>query len=225
MAARVDHLVIAAATLDAGVAWCEATLGVLPAPGGEHPLMGTHNRVLRIATVDYPRTYLEIIAVQAGRTPQRPRRWFDLDDETVRDTLERSGPRLLHFVASVPDAPAAVTALKRMAIDRGEPLPASRMTQRGLLQWQITVREDGQRLFDGTLPTLIEWGEVHPASGLPESGVTLQSLSATHPRATALRNAYEAIGLQGVTVKDGAPNLCAVLETPRGRVQLASEGL
>jgi hypothetical protein len=46
----VDHLVIAAASLEEGVAWCEATLGVTPGPGGEHPLMGTHNRLLRIAT-------------------------------------------------------------------------------------------------------------------------------------------------------------------------------
>ena len=94
MAARVDHLVIAAASLDEGVAWCEATLGVTPGPGGEHPLMGTHNRLLRIATVDYPRAYLEIIAIQPGRAAQRPRRWFDLDDEQVQGELARGGPRL-----------------------------------------------------------------------------------------------------------------------------------
>src|SRR3954469_5379712 len=103
MAARVDHLVIGASSLEQGLAWAEATLGVVPGAGGEHPLMGTHNRLLRIATVDFPRTYFEIIAVQPGRTPQRARRWFDLDDETVRDRLLRSGPRLLHFVASVHD--------------------------------------------------------------------------------------------------------------------------
>ena len=34
----VDHLVIAAATLDEGVAWCEATLGVTPGPGGRHAI-------------------------------------------------------------------------------------------------------------------------------------------------------------------------------------------
>jgi len=225
MAARIDHLVIAAATLEQGVAWCEATLGVVPAPGGEHPLMGTHNRVLRIATVDYPRAYLEIIAIQPGRTPQRPRRWFDLDDETVRDALARGGPRLLHFVASVPDVRAAVNAWQSLRIDRGEPAAASRMTPRGLLAWQITVRDDGQRLFQGALPTLIEWGETHPASALPESGVTLQALTATHPQAASLRNAYEAIDLQGVSVREGRPDVCAVLETPRGRLQLTSEGL
>ena len=37
MTAQVDHLVIAASTLDEGVAWCERTLGMTPGPGGEHP--------------------------------------------------------------------------------------------------------------------------------------------------------------------------------------------
>lgn len=225
MQARVDHLVVAAASLEQGVAWCEATLGVVPGPGGEHPLMGTHNRLLRIATVDYPRAYFEIIAVQPGKTPQRARRWFDLDDETVRDTLARSGPRLLHFVASVPDAKAAVASWRDLDLDAGEPVAASRMTPRGLLAWEITLRPDGQRQLQGLLPTVIEWGSTHPASSLPESGITLQALVATHPQAARLRAAYEAIGLHGVTVKDGPANLCAALETPRGRIKLASEGL
>jgi len=223
--ARVDHLVVAAASLEEGAAWCEATLGVAPGPGGEHPLMGTHNRLLRVATVDYPRAYFEIIAVQPGRAPQRATRWFDLDAESVRDGLRQRGPRLLHFVASVPDVRAAVAAWTELGIERGEAVQASRMTPRGLLEWQITVREDGQRLFDGVLPTLIEWGATHPASAMPESGITLQSLVATHPEAPRLRAAAEAIALQGVAIKQGPASLCAVLETPRGRVRLDSEGL
>lgn len=225
MNARVDHLVVGAASLEQGVAWCETTLGVTPGPGGEHALMGTHNRVLRIATVNHPRAYLEIIAVQPGRAPQRSRRWFDLDDEAVRDALRREGPRLLHFVASVAGIAPAVEALRHLGVDRGTPTAASRETPRGLLEWQITVRDDGARLAAGTLPTLIEWGAVHPAAGLPESGVTLQSLCAYTEDAPHLQRAYEAIGLQGVAVKTGAPRLCAVLETPRGRVTLDSKGL
>lgn len=225
MVARVDHLVIAASSLDEGAAWCEATLGVTPGPGGEHPLMGTHNRLLRIATVDYPRAYLEIIAVQPSRQPQAARRWFDLDDETVRDTLRDQGPRLLHFVASVPDLQLATAALRAADIDRGEVVSASRMTPRGLLQWQISIRPDGQRLFDGVLPTLIEWGPIHPAAAMAESGITLQALSQRHPQAAELRTAQAPLGLQGVTLKEGPASLCAVLDTPRGRVKLESAGL
>jgi len=87
------------------------------------------------------------------------------------------------------------------------------------------VRADGQRLFGGVLPTLIEWGAAHPAAGMPESGVTLQALVASHPEAPRLRAAADAIALQGVAIKEGPPNLCAVLEGPRGRIKLESRGL
>ena len=60
--ARIDHLVVVADSLAAGEAWCERVLGVRPGPGGEHPMMGTHNRLLRIATVDHPQAYFEVIA-------------------------------------------------------------------------------------------------------------------------------------------------------------------
>ena len=36
-AARVDHLVVAAESLDQGVQWCEAMLGITPQAGGEQP--------------------------------------------------------------------------------------------------------------------------------------------------------------------------------------------
>ena len=226
--AQVDHLVVVASTLEQGVAWCEATLGVTPGPGGEHALMGTHNRLLRVATVDYPRAYFEVIAINPEASEvQRTRanRWFDMDSRVVRATVASEGPRLLHFVANVPDVQAAVAVLAQQDIDRGPAIAASRMTPRGLLQWQITVRDDGQRLFDGCLPTLIQWGEVHPAGGMPDSGISLQSLCVTHPQADRLRNAYEALGLRSVTLKTGPANLSAVLQTPRGRVQLESKGL
>jgi hypothetical protein len=224
--ARIDHLVVLAPTLDEGVAWCEATLGVTPGPGGRHPLMGTHNRLLRIATVDFPRAYFELIAVEPQVRPEREGpRWFDLDDEQVRDTLRRQGPRLAHFVANVSDVRSAAAALAALDIDRGEVLRASRETPRGLLEWQITVRTDGRRLFDGCLPTLIQWGDVHPAAGMADSGVVLQSLTVTHPEGARLKSAFDAVGLERVTALVGPPNLCAQLVTPRGGVRLESKGL
>lgn len=228
MNARLDHLVIVAPTLDEGAAWCEATLGVAPsAGGGEHPQMGTHNRLLRIATVDYPRAYLEVIAINSGAADAvlaRPKRWFDMDSPALRRRVAAHGPQLVHFVASVPGLRAACDALRALGIDRGAPMHASRMTPRGLLEWQITVRDDGQRLFDGALPTLIQWGETHPGASMPESGVTLHSLCVTHPQAQQLAAAYEAIGLQGVTLAEGPANVCAKLHTPRGCVRLESGG-
>ena len=225
--ARLDHLVVLADSLAQGAAWCEAELGVRPGPGGTHALMGTHNHLLRVATVDFPQAYLEIIAIDPAPPGGRPARtrWFDMDDTLLRDAVRQHGPRLVHWVAQVPDAPAAVQALARRDIDRGEVLAASRMTPRGPLQWEITVRPDGRRLFDGCLPTLIQWGQAHPVAGMPESGVTLHGLSVTHPEAEALRGALDAVGLDHVPVQSGPANLCALLITPRGRVRLESKGL
>jgi len=230
MHAEIDHLVIAAARLDEGVQWCEAALGVTPGAGGAHPLMGTHNRLLTLAGAGFPRCYLEIIAIDPGQRPARgagQRRWFDLDDPALQADLAANGPRLVHLAARVPDAHAAVRALaaEPLRIDRGEVLQASRETPAGRLEWQITVRDDGRRLFDGALPTLIQWGPVHPADAMPASGITLTDLGASHPRADELRTALATIGLShAIEVFAGAPNLIATLETPRGRVVLASKG-
>ena len=225
---QVDHLVIAASTLADGVAWCESILGITPGPGGEHPLMGTHNRLFSIASPMHPSAYLEIIAINRGAACARiqsEKRWFDLDNEAVKLSLKQNGPQLLHFVASTPKATPAIEALADLNIDPGELIAASRMTTHGLLSWQITVRADGQRLLNGTLPTLIEWGDVHPTQHMAASGVTLQSLTACQPDAHQLRAAYAALNLQGVAVLQGQANLTATLQTPRGLITLQSKGL
>lgn len=230
-AAQIDHLVVAAATLAEGVAWCEATLGVVPGPGGQHPLMGTHNRLLGLGGERFARCYFEIIAIDPAAVPARARhqrRWFDLDDPVLQAALAKDGPRLVHWVARVPDARAAVHALasEPMHVDRGQVLAASRDTPQGRLSWEITVRDDGQRLFYGALPTLIEWGAMHPADHFAPSGLSLLALEATHPRPEVLRPALSTVGAQDlVAVTAGAPNFMARLMTPRGPVTLESKGL
>jgi hypothetical protein len=221
--AQVDHLVVAARSLDDGVAWCREVFGFEPAAGGAHPLMGTHNRVFRIASANFPRAYFEIIAIDGAAPRPAHKRWFDLDDERLQAAIV-PGPRLVHFVASTNGAASAVAALSEFGIDRGPLLAAERDTPAGLLRWKISVRPDGARLFDGALPTLIEWDSRHPADSLPDCGVTLVSLAATHPQAAQLRRSFDAIGLQQVAVLEGAANLVAELDTPRGRVRLESQG-
>ena len=228
MSTQVDHLVIAATSLAEGVAWCESTLGITPGPGGEHPLMGTHNRLFKVSSAEYPAAYFEIIAINSGAFDARiagTKRWFDLDDSSLQHTLATTGPRLIHFVANMTQAGQGADSLAQLKIDRGPLLEASRMTPSGLLAWKITVRNDGQRLFNGTLPTLIEWGAVHPAHNMAESGVSLQELAVWHPQSNLLRAAYQAIDLHGVGITQGAPDLVATLHTPKGTVQLHSQGI
>jgi Glyoxalase-like domain len=235
MKTQIDHLVVVAQTLAQGVQWCEATLGITPGPGGEHPQHGTHNRLFKIATPTHPLAYLEIIAIDpAAKRPvsSTAKRWFDMDDPALQVAVATE-PRLVHFVANTTDIQAARQALKAQGIERGPAVQASRHSRRGVLQWQITVREDGQRLFNGALPSLIQWGKpeaaeplrLHPRNSLPRSGVTLQSLAVTHPTAPKLQAAYEALGLGGIPVDTGPANLIVTLHTPRGEVQLQSHGI
>ena len=226
MSAALDHLIVIADSLDAGVAWCEQTLGVTPGPGGQHPLMGTHNRLLRIDSPGWPRAYLEIIAIEPGVQPLREpplRRWFDMDDAALMAQVRTQGPRLLHWVARTDPLAQALTATQAAGWDRGEALQASRMTPQGLLAWQISVRPDGQRLLDGVLPTLIEWSTVHPADAMPASGVTLRQLRLQHPQHNRLQTWAKAIGLGQVEWQDGPAAVQATLETPRGQVVLSSQ--
>ena len=244
---QIDHLVIVAKTLEQGVQWCETTLGITPNPGGEHAQFGTHNRLFKIATPSHPLAYLEIIAInpgakQAGNTPaisknesknaDAKKRWFDMDDAALQDAVAIA-PRLVHFVAQTDDIQAGRAALKALGIDRGAAVEASRHTRKGRLEWKITVRDDGQRLFNGTLPSLIQWGKstdaeplrLHPRNTLPRSGVSLQSIAVTSPTVDKLLAAYEAIGLTGVTLAEGPANITVTLKTPKGIVTLQSQGI
>lgn len=235
MKTHIDHLVIVAKTLEQGVQWCEATLGITPGPGGEHAQYGTHNRLFKIATPAYPLAYFEIIAINPGAKKTGSTtalRWFDMDNSALQAAVAIE-PRLVHFVANTTEIQAARIALKTLGIERGPAMAASRHSRRGLLQWQITVREDGQRLFEGALPSLIQWGKpddaeplrLHPRNSLPRSGVSLQSIAISHPSAPKIQAAYEAIGLTGIAIDTGPANLIATLKTPKGLVTLQSHGI
>jgi hypothetical protein len=212
-----DHLVLAARTLDEGVAWCERTLGITPESGGRHALMGTHNRVFSIASEAFPRAYFEIIAIDPDAPDPGRARWFDLDEADLQADLARE-PRLVHWVARCNDLDAALVALARAGVDGGRVLQASRTSPAGELRWRIAVPDDGVRQFRGALPLLIEWGEMHPTDSLPASGVTLSALALdAGPDRAPLR----ALGLERHLAGAGAP-ITATLATPHGNVTLAS---
>jgi len=217
VSAQVDHLVIAAHTLEQGTQWCERVLGATPTPGGKHVAMGTHNRLLAIASAAYPQAYLEIIAIDPDAPPPSRARWFGLDDAALQARL-REGPRLLHVVARTNRLDATLSALAVQGIDAGPAVAAERASPNGMFRWRIAGRADGQLLFGGALPTLIEWQGMHPTDHLPQSGVALQSLTLGGLPATVA----PALALQDVGQAPGAA-LRAVLDTPRGPVELSSD--
>jgi hypothetical protein len=166
----LDHLVVAARTLEEGAAWLAQCLGAATVPGGKHAGMGTHNRLLSLGG----RTYLEVIAIDPeAPAPARPR-WFGLDRPEVQAALAKS-PRLLHWVCRCDDLEAARVVAPGAF---GTVLPFAR----GDYRWRITVPDDGAPPMQGELPTLIEWeGDRHPSDDLPESGCVLRRLTVELP--------------------------------------------
>lgn len=202
--ADIDHLVVAAADLEAGSAWLEERLSVPLAAGGKHAAMGTHNRLLRLG----PQLYLELIAIDpAAPPPDRPR-WFGLDDPALQARLAER-PHLIHWVARCENVPApAGTDMLDMA--------------RGDYRWRIGVPADGRLPGDGLIPSLIQWlSPAHPAERLPEAGCALMKLEGFHAEPTRIHGALAALGLTDALAlyaagPDAAPGLAAYLKTPGG---------
>lgn len=216
----IDHLAIAAGTIEDGVAWARKTLGVEVPKGGAHPQMGTHNHLLRLGTG----LYLEIIAIDPDApAPHRPR-WFALDDPALRRALD-IGPRLIAWIARTPDI-RATAARSPVPLGPVEPM------RRGALEWLITIPADGSPPEGGAMPILIQWPEdrPHPTEGMPDLGCRLLGLDIGHPEPERLDAALDAIGLDrsggpvAVRRGTGAPSLTARLSTPAGVVTLGSGG-
>lgn len=168
----LDHIVIAAPSVSEGVAYVRDLTGIDMPKGGEHPLMGTHNHLLRLDTD----TFLEVIAVNPDAPrPDRPR-WFGLDHPVPQ-------PRLAHWVVRCADM-AAMRPL--LPDDLGPPLALTR----GDLSWLLTVPENGALPFDGAMPSLLEWqADPLPPTQMTGAGASLTALTITHPRANEIRGA------------------------------------
>jgi hypothetical protein len=215
IASTLDHIVIVASVLEEGVDFCEKKLGVKLAKGGEHVRVGTHNFLLNLGGD----VYMEVIAVNPKAAATDCPRWFGMDWPDQRKRAA-DGPYLATFVARTNDISRAVTLLPQLG-------PARDM-QRGALEWQITIRDDGALLEGGTLPTVIQWPDgVHPTRIMPGAECGLVRLEAFHPQPSLLRKAWTSIGLvedDRLCISEAAvtsPHLVAHIATPGGIVTLA----
>ena len=208
---ELDHLVVGAATLAAGIAFVAELTGDAPVHGGKHVTMGTHNALMRLG----PRVYLEVIAIDPDGAKPSHRRWFDLDDVALRGELAE-GPRLIAWVARTPD-------LERASAASSIALGTIRSFERGDYRWRLTVPDDGHRPAKGIVPALIQWDvPMHPADLLPASNVSIVELAASHPDPAPVRAALTALGVADrlKVSYDRETRLVAMLRTPRGTIAL-----
>src|SRR5262252_2609059 len=210
MRCELDHLVVACKDLDQGTAWLIDRLGVEPQPGGKHPLMGTHNRLLRVGAG----CYLELIAIDPDApAPARPR-WFSLDAPEMQARLAE-GPELVTWAVRTDKIVEAVTRVPELG--------QVHAVTRGAYAWRITIPEDGSLQFGGLLPTVIQWdSDAHPAAALEPRGFELQELTLAHPMSAGLVTMFRALRISGpVELKAGPKELAALLRTPKGLVEIS----
>ena len=205
--ARVDHLVYATHDLNRGVEEIEKLLGVRATPGGQHPGRGTRNALITLG----PAIYLEIIAPDPEQPPPKTPRPFGIDG------LKES--RLVAWAANASDLGRLRDEAERKGARLGEVMSGSRRRTDGvLLSWRYT---DPQTvLADGLVPFFIDWGQSpHPARTAAQ-GASLIALRAEHPDAQRVQRLLNELGLD-LPVQTGAtPALVAIIDSPRGRVEL-----
>jgi hypothetical protein len=202
---KLDHLAVSCTDLAEGAAHIEATFGVELATGGEHPDMGTHNRLLSLG----PEAYFEVIAIDPKATPPNRPRWFNLDNFY-------GPPRLTNWIVQTHDMDEALAELPD---GFGKPMSL----QRGDLRWKMAIPDNGILPWGGWAPAIIQWlGDAHPAPRLPEANVRLESLRLKHPEAEEIAQTLAPLMPRDTAMfqVNAEPSLTATFLTPTGQATL-----
>jgi hypothetical protein len=205
----VDHLLVGAPDLDAGIAWFEQRTGVRAQTGGSHPGVGTRNALVSFGR----RQYLEIIA------PDPAQSTFDFDI----DLRKLPGPRLVTWAISTPDIEGAVAAARRDKLQISDPNDGSRRRPDGsVLRWRSAgVLASLAEADVDPVPFFIQWAadSRHPSVDAP-SGCRLVDFEIAAPDPEKLEAVLASLGVDATVSRAGHVQLTATLETPAGRVTL-----
>lgn len=203
----VDHLLLGAPDLDAGIAWFEARTGVKAAIGGVHPGAGTRNALASLGG----RQYLEIIAPDPAQSAFN----FQIDLRKL------AAPRLVTWAASTTDIDATTAAATKAGYKVFGPRDGSRARPDGVtLHWRtlgVLAGLAGPEV-DPT-PFFIQWAadSKHPSSDSPP-GCRLAALELRHADPAKLKSALLNLGIDATVKPSKTAGLRATLETPKGHV-------
>jgi len=204
LAATCDHLLWGAADLDAAVAELAERTAVRATAGGQHPDLGTHNAIAALGG----KRFLEVIAPDPALQP----------GALARQLAGLKTPRLIMWAARTPSAAAAAARAKAEGYQAAV-IEGHRQRPDGtVVRWtNVFVSDHG----GGTLvPFFIEWhGGSHPAED-GATGLRLRTFRAETPQVEGLRAVLKALDVRLAVRKGASARLVAVLDTPRGRVEL-----
>ncbi len=206
---NIDHFMYAGPDLDRLCRELQALTGIEPMPGGQHPQLGTHNR---LAGSD-ARLYLELIGPDRS-TPQ---------DSPMRASIEAlPRPRLHRFImdATGRDLGAVQAAYGRAGIGC-QADDMHRLTPTGAtLRWRLLVPESNR--FGLFAPFFIDWLDTpHPSTRL-RAEFAMIDCEAGHPDSAEVGALWRELGVDIALHASDAPYLRLLLRTPRGQVALTS---
>jgi hypothetical protein len=204
----LDHILLGASDLEAGVLEVEKDAGVRAAGGGSHPGAGTRNALLSLGT----ERYLEVIAPDPQQKGPHSTRYGNLDG--------LKEPRLIGWAAHTRDIDGLAQWLRDAGIAAVGPNEGSRVRPDGkVLRWRTLGLKDDHA---GLLPFFIQWGAdtVHPSVDAP-AGCKIVSFDVESPDAAALHELFQKLGIE-VQVRTGVTLLRARIAGLHGEFELTS---
>lgn len=202
----LDHIVVGASSLSAGLAQCETLSGIDIPLGGQHEMMATHNALMSFGD----RSYFELIAVDPSQQAPRRPTWFSFNREATQERLAQGIAPLTWVVAT--------DNIERIVKESPIPLGEIVTMQRGDLQWKLTIRPDGALPEYGMVPSFIQWPNgVHPTQKMQDKGVRLQKISLTHPESEPFAVILKELGVREmVELHHGPHRIRFEMSTPTG---------
>lgn len=202
-AARIDHVILAVGSLEAGVKDFAARTGVELSFGGEHPGLGTQNSLASLGGG----AYVEILAPVPGK---------ELAPHLVQvkgyETLAPMG-----WAVTVDDAEAKAAQLAALGYQTTGVVKGSRDLPDGSrLEWAVVVVLDPR---GWQLPFFIDWSDAsrHPSTTSP-AGCQLASFVVLDPEPAKLGAQLEAMGAAVPVEQHAAPGFKLALRCPKGEV-------
>ena len=162
---KLDHIVLAANTLEEGTSYIENKLRIKLSNIGYHKDMGTHNRVVKISKS----VYLEVISIDPNCEQIKSKRWFNLDSSKLQSQLRKS-PRVIGYV---------IENKTKKILKYYEPFFKA---SRGEYKWKFAMPCNNSNISadqsyqNGIIPSLINWESEKPINKMQDNHLNLEKL-------------------------------------------------